>query len=93
MEANLAACVASKEALGESFNIACGERISLLQLVDTINRVTGKNVTPKFDPPRPGDILHSLADVTKARKLLGWKPTVNFREGIEKTIAWYRGQS
>ena len=93
VEANLAACVASKEALGESFNIACGERISLLQLVDTINRVTGKNVTPKFDPPRPGDILHSLADVTKARKLLGWKPTVNFREGIEKTIAWYRGQS
>ncbi|MGD0016263.1 MAG: SDR family oxidoreductase [Verrucomicrobiia bacterium] len=90
VEANLAACMASKKALGESFNIACGERISLLELVDTINRVTGKNITPKFDPARPGDILHSQADVTKARELLGWNPGINFREGIEKTIAWYR---
>ena len=93
VEANLLACEASKEALGESFNIACGERISLLQLVDTINRIAGKNLRPQFAPARPGDILHSQADVEKAAKLLGWKPSVNFREGIEKTIAWYRGQS
>jgi UDP-glucose 4-epimerase len=90
VEANLAACAASKDVLGESFNIACGERTSLLQLVDTINKIMGKKIQPKFGPPRPGDILHSQADVTKARKLLGWKPQVSFREGIEKTIAWYR---
>jgi UDP-glucose 4-epimerase len=92
VEANILACAASKNALGESFNIACGERTSLLQLVDTINRITGKNIRPQFAPARPGDILHSQADVAKARKLLGWKPSVNFREGIEKAIAWYRGQ-
>jgi nucleoside-diphosphate-sugar epimerase len=90
VEANLAACAASKDALGESFNIACGERISLLQLVDTINKIAGKKVQPKFSPARPGDILHSQADVAKARKLLGWNPSVNFSEGIEKAVAWYR---
>jgi nucleoside-diphosphate-sugar epimerase len=93
VEANLAACAASKDALGESFNIACGERISLLQLVDTINKIAGKKVQPKFSPARPGDILHSQADVAKARKLLGWNPSVNFSEGIEKAVAWYRNQS
>jgi nucleoside-diphosphate-sugar epimerase len=88
--ANLAACDAPKEALGEPFNIACGGRITLLDLVDTINKITGKNIRPKFDPPRPGDVLHSQADITKARKLLGWTPRISFREGIEKAIAWYR---
>jgi nucleoside-diphosphate-sugar epimerase len=92
VEANLAACTASKDALGESFNIACGERISLLQLVDTINKIAGKEIRPQFAPARPGDILHSQADVAKARQLLQWKPQVSFREGIEKTIAWYRSK-
>ena len=90
--ANLAACEAPKEALGESFNIACGDRITLLDLVATINGIVGKNIAPKFDPPRPGDILHSQADITKAQKLLGWTPRVDFREGIEKAVRWYRGQ-
>ena len=90
--ANLAACEAPTEALGESFNIACGDRITLLDLVATINGIVGKNIAPKFDPPRPGDVLHSQADITKAQKLLGWTPRVDFREGIEKAVAWYRGQ-
>jgi nucleoside-diphosphate-sugar epimerase len=90
--ANLAACEAPKEALGESFNIACGDRITLLDLVATINGIVGKNIAPKFDPPRPGDVLHSQADISKAQKLLGWTPRVDFREGIEKAVAWYRGQ-
>jgi len=88
--ANLAACAAPQQALGESFNIACGDRITLLDLVATINGIVGKNIAPKFDPPRPGDILHSQADIGKAAKLLGWTPSVDFREGIEKAIAWYR---
>jgi nucleoside-diphosphate-sugar epimerase len=90
IEANLAACEAPKEALGESFNIACGARITLLELIATINRIIGRNVKLQFAPPRPGDILHSQADITKAAKLLAWKPRVDFRTGIEKAIDWYR---
>ncbi len=92
IHANLLACEAPKEALGQSFNIACGGRISLLDLVDTVNKILGKNVKPKFDPARPGDILHSQADIAKAEKLLGWKPLVTFPEGIAKTVAWYQRQ-
>jgi len=90
IEANLAATVAPKTALGETFNIACGDRISLLDLVNTINQSLGKNIRPKLDPPRPGDILHSQAAYVKARELLGWTPRVTFADGIAKTIAWYR---
>jgi len=92
IDANVAACEAPKEALGESFNVACGGRISLLDLVETVNKILGKKVNPKFDPPRPGDILHSQADISKAEKLLGWKPRVGFADGIAKTIAWYQRQ-
>jgi UDP-glucose 4-epimerase len=92
VDANLAACGAPEEALGQVFNVACGARISLLQLVDTINSIAGKKVTPQFDPPRPGDVRDSQADISKAQKLLGWTPRVDFREGVEKTIAWYRQQ-
>ncbi len=92
IEANLLACQAPKEAVGQAFNIACGGRVSLLDLVETINKILGKNIQPKFDPPRPGDILHSQADISKAENLLGWRPKVNFREGIEKAVAWYQRQ-
>jgi nucleoside-diphosphate-sugar epimerase len=93
IDANVLACEAPKGALGESFNIAGGGRISLLDLVDTVTRILGKNIKPKFDPPRPGDILHSQADISKAKELLGWKPRVNFADGIAKTIAWYQRQT
>jgi nucleoside-diphosphate-sugar epimerase len=92
IEANVQACEAPKDALGGSFNIACGGRISLLDLVDTVNKIVGKNIKPKLDPPRPGDILHSQADISKAEKILGWKPRVSFPDGIAKTIAWYQRQ-
>lgn len=92
IDANVLACQAPKEALGESFNIACGGRVSLLDLVGTVNKILGKNLKPKFDPPRPGDILHSQADISKAEKLFGWKPRVGFSDGIAKTIAWYQKQ-
>ena len=88
--ANLAACEAPKEALGQAFNIACGGRISLLDLVATINQAVGRNVPPKFEPARAGDILHSQADITAAKQVLGWEPAVSFAQGIQKTIAWYR---
>ena len=90
VEANLAACAAPKEALGETFNVACGGRISLLDLVGTINAICGKQVVPRHEPARPGDVRDSQADIQKAARLLGWQPSVDFRTGIEKTIAWYQ---
>jgi len=92
IEANLAATVAPKNALGEACNVACSDRISLLDLVNTINQSLGKNIKPKLDPPRPGDVLHSQAANTKARDLLHWIPRVSFADGIAKTIAFYRQQ-
>jgi nucleoside-diphosphate-sugar epimerase len=88
--ANLAACVAGQEALGESCNIACGDRISLLDLIGTINKIVGKQIAPQFDPARPGDVRDSQADIAKAGKLLGWTPQIGFQAGIEKAVAWYR---
>ena len=92
IDANLAACTAPNEALGETFNIACGGRISLLELVDTISAIAGKKVEAQFEKPRPGDVRDSQADITKAKKLLGWTPRVDFREGIEKAVTWYQQQ-
>lgn len=92
IEANLAACEAGRAACGESFNIACGGRISLLDLVGTINQICGKTVAPKHEPSRAGDIKDSQADIAKAARLLGWRPSVDFQQGIEKAVAWYRQQ-
>jgi UDP-glucose 4-epimerase len=91
IEANLTACEAGKEALGETFNIACGNRISLLDLVATINKIAGKNIAPIFQAPRPGDIRDSQADIRKAGQLFDWKPSVDFQAGIERAVEWYRG--
>ncbi len=92
IEANLAACVAPQDAVGEAFNVAGGDRISLLDLIATINRILGKTIEPKFAPRRAGDVLHSQADIAKARRLLRWEPRVTFPQGIERTVAWYRQQ-
>lgn len=88
--ANLAACVAGPAACGEAFNIACGGRISLLDLVAAINRIVGQKVAPRFEPVRAGDIKDSQADIAKAARLLNWTPAVDFAAGIEKAVAWYR---
>ena len=57
---------------------------------DMINRLLGKKIKPIYDPARPGDVKHSLADITVAKKLLGFKPVVLFKEGLAKAIEWYR---
>jgi UDP-glucose 4-epimerase len=88
VEANLKACEADGVS-GEVFNIACGEATSLLAVIDQIARVTGTKVPPKHEPPRPGDIRHSLADIDKARSRLGYTGKVTFAEGIARTIQWY----
>ena len=89
IEANILACTA-KGAAGEVFNIACGESTSLLETVDIIARVVGKKIAPIHEPARTGDIKYSLADIGKAKKILGYSGRIKFAEGLERTIAWYR---
>jgi len=89
IEANLKAAI-TVGAAGEMFNVACGEAVTLLEVVDTIGRIVGTNVPPHHEPGRTGDIRHSLANIDKARRVLGYEGKVRFAEGIERTIAWYR---
>jgi UDP-glucose 4-epimerase len=80
----------SSAAPGQTFNIACGEQMNLLDLVEAINRVLGTKLDPIFDPPRVGDVRDSLADVSLARDLLGYRPVVEFDDGLRQSIEYYR---
>ncbi|GAB4235984.1 MAG: SDR family oxidoreductase [Deltaproteobacteria bacterium] len=90
IQANLAACTAPTTACGKVVNIACGERVSLLDILEIIYRLAGKRVSPKFEPGRPGDVRDSLADISLARDLIGYNPKVPFSEGLAHTFAWFR---
>jgi len=85
VEANLLACKAGDVA-GEVFNIACGERFTLLDLIGEINTILDKHIEPRFEPARTGDVKHSLADISKAKKQLGYEVKVDFKEGLERTV-------
>lgn len=92
VSANLLACAASPEKVcGKTFNIACGGQITLIQMVEALNLLMRTNIKPIFGSERAGDIKHSFADISLARKSFGYKPLVGFEDGLEKTIAWYRG--
>jgi UDP-glucose 4-epimerase len=86
---NLAAA-ATPAATGQTFNVACGRQFSLLDLIASINRVLGTNFEPEFQPVRAGDVRESLADITMARQVLGFEPTVDFDEGLKRSIEYYR---
>ncbi|MFZ2640865.1 MAG: SDR family oxidoreductase [Verrucomicrobiia bacterium] len=90
VDANLAAASAASEAVGQTFNIAGGRRISVNELITTINSILGTAITPAYAPPRPGDVLHSLADITKAHRLLDGTPRVELTEGLRRTVEWFR---
>jgi UDP-glucose 4-epimerase len=92
IQANLLACTAPK-APGKVMNIACGVRTTLLDVVDRIAKIVGKKVVPIHEPERPGDIKHSLADIGRARELLGYTAPVSFEEGLARTVEWYRSKS
>jgi UDP-glucose 4-epimerase len=77
-------------AAGEAFNIGCGMRTSLNQLNGLMNEILGTNTRPSYEAARPGDVKHSLADIDKVKKLLGYTPAVSLREGLTKIIDWYR---
>ncbi|MBS3819847.1 SDR family oxidoreductase [bacterium] len=89
VEANLLAAH-SEEISGEIINIGCGERTTVNHLVDQINILLKSDIRPVYDPPRPGDVRHSYADISRANKVIGYKPLVSFRQGLEKTIRWYK---
>jgi len=93
IEANILAMTSDKVGHGEIFNIACGQSYTLNELVDTINKVLGKNIKANFADPRPGDIKHSLADISQAKKLLGYKVDTNFADGIKQTIDWIKNHA
>lgn len=75
---------------GEIFNIACGEKASVNSLAEKISEFLGKDIRPVYDEPRPGDIRHSLADISKAGKMLEYEPRVTLGEGLERTVRWYQ---
>jgi nucleoside-diphosphate-sugar epimerase len=89
VEANLLAARA-KHTAGEVLNIACGEAVTVNKIIDMINEILDKNIKPIYTDPRPGDVKHSLADITAAEKLLGFKPIVEFKDGLKLAIEWYR---
>lgn len=75
---------------GQVVNVACGQHISVNAMIARINELLGKRVQPQYVPPRKGDIKHSWADISAARALLGFKPVVDFDEGLRRSIEWYK---
>ena len=85
VQANLVAASTSRPLRGEVLNVACGERTSLNQLLAYISELSGRRLDPEHRDPRPGDVRDSLADITAARRLLGFQPSVGVREGLKRT--------
>ncbi|RLC55839.1 MAG: LPS biosynthesis protein WbpP [Chloroflexota bacterium] len=88
VQANLLAATAPGVA-GQVFNVACGKRYTLLELLAILRDILSTDVTPVHTAPRPGDVRHSLADISKAQQALGYRVEVPFEEGLRRTVAWY----
>jgi nucleoside-diphosphate-sugar epimerase len=89
VDATLRACTAPGAA-GRVVNVGVGGRFTLNQTISLLNQIFGRQVRPQYDPPRPGDVLHSQADISLARRVLGYEPGVPYDEGLRKTVEWYR---
>jgi len=89
VEANLLAARAPG-VRSEVFNVGCGSRVSLLEIVAKLEAVLGRPLERRHTPPRPGDVLHTLADVAKAKRLLGYAPLVEFDEGFRRTVEYFK---
>lgn len=90
IEANLKACLAPEEAFGEAFNVAYGGREYLIDIYYGLTKALGIDIEPNFGPDRKGDIKHSNADISKAKRLLGYAPDWDFSRGIAAAIEWYK---
>ena len=80
---------AEGDVTGEAFNVACGGRVTVNELVEMLNDLLGTDLEPKYDSPRPGDVRHSHADISKAEELLGYEPAVEFKQGLERAVEYY----
>lgn len=89
VQANLLACEAPA-ASGKVFNVGTGGRFTLNETLALLRKISGKSLETKYDPPRDGDIRDSQADISQARQILGYEPTVAFEEGLQRTFDWYR---
>jgi len=90
VEANfLAMFNENKNAQNQIYNVACAESCTLNKMVDYLNEISGKSIAPKYVDKRKGDILHSLADISKIRDLLGYEPKIKMKEGLERVYNWY----
>ena len=90
VEANFRAAESST-AVSKVINVANGESVTLNQLLDTMKSIVGKrDVAPRYEPPRRGDVRHSLADLTRARDLLGYQPKVGLEDGLRRTFDWWK---
>src|SRR5580698_887109 len=93
VDANLLACKApAGKVAGKVFNVATGRRVTLNETFKLLQPLTSYKGQPNYGPERGGDIKHSLADISKAEAALGYKPAVDFEEGLRRTVEWYRGK-
>lgn len=91
VQANIRALFTNKEeAFGKVFNVAAGESYSVNQMFEWLATIADKQAAPRYREARTGDILHSLADISRARQYLGYVPEVKFRDGLEKTFNWFK---
>jgi UDP-glucose 4-epimerase len=88
VQANLLAC-AKPEAVGQAMNIACGERYTLNTLLKLLSEIMGKEPHPIYEKEQPGDVKHSMASIQKAQRLLSFSPSIDFQEGLKRTVAWF----
>lgn len=91
VHANLLAATHDKPLLGQVANVACGRRVTINQLAARMQSdFDQSSLTPQYTPTRGGDVMHSLADLTRASELIGYEPIVQFEQGLDKTVDWYR---
>lgn len=90
VNANMRGGSVERKLAGEVVNIACGDRITLNEMLVKMKGLLGKTIAPQHLPPRAGDVKDSLAEVRAAKAVLGYEPLVRFEEGLARTVAWYR---
>ena len=82
----------NRKAVNQVYNIGCGQQTTLLQLFQYLKKIAGSGIEATHAPERPGDVKHSLADISKARELLGYNPSVSVEEGLRRTYEWYKSK-
>jgi len=92
VDATLKACTAPGAA-GKVINVGVGRSYTLNQTIALLNGIFGRQVRPRYDPPRKGDVLNSLADISLARQVLGYEPRVSFEEGLRRTVDWFSSEA